>query len=240
MLSLLFYIAFLGFSLAYFVLFSVVFLLTVPVDRRRVVIHGMSRFWAICFFRLAPTWKIEVEGRENIEKGIPYVVVVNHRSMVDIILMYVLPLNFRWVAKKEVYRWPLFGWVLWMHGDITIERGSAPALRKMVKQSSLWLSRGVSVVVFPEGTRSKSDDLGRFKEGAFLIAKNAGAAILPCATYGTGSVFKGWRVNFRNVYRVRILPTVSAEEVRRSDTKTLTSDIYDRISSAYEELKRAK
>ena len=239
-LSVLFYIIFLAFTLVYFVIMCVAFVLTVPFDRDRIVLHRLSRAWALCYFRAVPTWRLVVEGRENVDRKQAYVVVVNHRSMIDIILMYVLPLrNFKWVSKREVYKWPLFGWVLWMHGDVTIERGSASSVRQMMAGGSKWLGRGVSMVVFPEGSRSKTDNLGRCREGAFALAKQAGVPILPVVTLGTGSVLeKGGRLNFRNVYRVRILPPVSAEEVAAADVKELTQKMYDLMSAEHEELKK--
>lgn len=236
-LSALFYIVFLAFTLVYFVIMCVVFVLTVPFDRKRIVLHWFSRAWAMCYFRAVPTWKLVVEGRENVAQGQAYVVAVNHRSMIDIILMYVLPLrNFKWVSKKEVYKWPLFGWVLWMHGDVTIERGSAASARRMMHDGAAWLGRGVSMVIFPEGSRSKTDRLNRFHDGAFKMAKEAGVPLLPVVTTGTGSVFKGWRINFRNVYRVRIMPPVSAEEVARTDTKELTERVYGMMVAEHEKL----
>ena len=237
-LSVLFYIVFLAFTLVYFVVMCVVFVLTVPFDRDRIVLHRFSKVWAMCYFRAVPTWKLEVEGRENIDRNRTYVVVVNHRSMIDIILMYALPLrNFKWVSKREVYKWPLFGWVLWMHGDVTIERGSAASARKMMHDGAMWLDRGVSMIMFPEGTRSKTDSIGKFHDGAFKMAKQAEMPVLPVVTLGTGSVFsKGWRLNFRNVYRVRILPPVSAEEVARTDAKEMMDRVRAIMVAEHEEM----
>lgn len=237
--SVLFYVVFLAFTLVYFAIICVVFIVTVPFDRERIVLHRLSRVWSMCYFRAVPTWKLVVEGRENIAAGETYVVVVNHRSMIDIVLMYVLPLrNFKWVSKREVYRWPLFGWVLWMHGDVVVERGSAASARKMMHDGAAWLGRGVSMIVFPEGSRSKTDSLGRFRDGAFVMAKRAGVAVLPVVTTGTGSALNGWRLNFRNVYRVRILSPVSAEEVARTDAKELTEKVRGIMEAEYEVLKK--
>lgn len=239
-LSFLFYIVFFSFTLVFFAVFSVVFIFTVPFDRKRTVMHRMSRFWSRCYFAFVPTWKVELEGVQNIDPAETYVVIVNHRSMIDIIMMYVLPLEFKWVAKKEVYRWPLFGWVMRMHGDIGIERGSSGGVKKMMTDGQKWLSRGVSLIVFPEGSRSETDRINRFKEGAFAMAKHAGAGILPCVTLGTGDAVKGWKLNFRNVYRVRVLEPVSAEEVQRTDVKDLAEKMHDLMEREHEELKRKR
>lgn len=237
MLSILFYILFLAFTLVYFVVFSVVFALTVAFDRRRSVVHWLSRVWTKCYFGIIPSWRVKTSGLENIDRTKSYVVIVNHRSMLDILLMYAVPLNFRWVSKKEVYRWPIFGWVLWMHGDIAIERGTGGAVRKMAREGKMWLDRGVSVMVFPEGSRSKIARVGRFHEGAFMMAKAAGVGVLPCVAEGTGTAIKGWKLNFRNKFAVRVLPPVEADEVARTDTKELTQKMQQLVSVQYDKLK---
>lgn len=237
MLSVLFYILLLAATLVFFVVICVAWLVTISFDRNRVVLHWLSRMWTNVYFGVVPSWRRKVGGKENIKKGEPYVVVVNHKSMLDIPLMYVLPFNFKWVSKREVYKWPLFGWVLWMHGDIAIERGGSKSLRKLVDDGKKNLSRGISVIIFPEGTRSKTGGLGRFHEGAVMLAKQAGVAILPCVSVGTGTAFDGWRFNFRNRFRINILPPVSADKVKAADTKELTAALHEAMSAEYERMK---
>lgn len=238
MLSILFYIFFLTFTLVYFTIFCVVFVVTLPFDRRRHAIHVMSRVWSRVYFGIVPSWRVRVEGLEHIDRSKSYVVVVNHRSMLDILIMYVLPLDFKWVSKKEVYKWPLFGWVLWMHGDIAIERGASSSVKKMMREGGEWLSRGVSVIVFPEGSRGKADGVGRFREGAFALAQSAGAGILPCAVRGTGTAFRGWRVHFRNKFSVKILPAISPEQVRDADLKEMAARVGQQVGDAYAGMRR--
>lgn len=239
--SLLFYIVLLAFTLFYFLIMCVVFVFAAPFDKHRLLLHKLSRYWAMCYFKSVPTWKLEVRGKENIDKNQTYVVVVNHRSMIDIILMYVIPLrNFKWVSKREVYKWPVFGWVLWLHGDVTVERGSAASARKMMRDGENWLRRGVSMMIFPEGSRSKTDNIGRFHDGAFRMAQAAGAPILPVVTTGTGSVFKGWKINFRNVYRLQMLPPIGAGEIAETDPKELALRVHDLMVAEHEKLKNEK
>ncbi len=197
-------------TLILFVAICVAWALTAWWDVRRVAVHRLSRLWALGYFRLVPGWKLVVEGR--VDRNKTYVVAANHRSMFDIVLMYVLPLrNFKWVSKREVYRWPLFGWVLWMHGDIAIERGSAAGVRRMMREGGQWLRRGVSVAVFPEGTRTKGEGLGKFREGAFVLAREAGAEVLPVVTTGTDTAMKGGRLNPHNVFTVKVLPPMEPD-----------------------------
>jgi 1-acyl-sn-glycerol-3-phosphate acyltransferase len=209
-------------TLVFFVAMCVVWVLTVWWDGSRVVIHRLSRVWALGYFRLVPGWKLTVEG--SVDRRGTYVVVANHRSMLDIVIMYALPLgNFKWVSKREVYRWPLFGWVLWMHGDVTIERGSAAGARRMLYEGAAWLRRGVSMVIFPEGTRSNGEGLGRFREGAFMLAREAGAEVLPVVLRGTDTALKKGGLNMRNKFEVRILPPMEPdmEKVREKMEKEI-------------------
>ena len=126
--------------------------------------------------------------------------------MLDIPLMYVLPTTFKWVSKKEVQKMPVFGWVLWMHGDIPVERGSRGSAKQMLERCRQRLSRGTSVIVFPEGTRTKTGEIGRFKDGAFLVAKHAGVGIQPVVIDGTWSLNDGWRLNSRRSGKGVTLP----------------------------------
>lgn len=240
MLSVLYYILLLSITLLFFLVMCVAWVLTVAVDRKRVVLHWLSRMWTNVYFGTVPSWRRRVSGKENIKKGEAYVVVVNHCSMLDIPLMYVLPFNFKWVSKREVYKWPLFGLVLWMHGDIAIERGSSKSLRTLVAGGTKNLSQGISVIVFPEGTRSRTGQIGRFHEGAFMLARQAGVGILPCVSVGTGSAFDGWKFNFKNRFRVNILPPLSAEEVASTGAKELTVKVHDMMCAEQEKMKNEK
>ena len=113
LVSIFYYIILLVWSLVYFVFMLVVFALTVLFDRERTMLHIASRFWARSIFFLNPLWRLCVTGKDNIDPSKAYVITVNHQSMLDIPLMYALPcLNFKWVSKQGVYKWPLFGVVL--------------------------------------------------------------------------------------------------------------------------------
>ena len=172
------------FTIVIFVVFGCVWLLTVLFDRNRAVCHHVSRFWSKMIYRLCPWWRVEVSGQEHIVPGRPYVVVSNHQAMLDIPLLYVLPFNFKWVSKREVYKIPIFGWVLWMHGDVAIERGGTASTKAMFEKCEAYLDRGVSVVMFPEGTRTPDGQIGRFHKGAFTLAKALGVDILPICIHG--------------------------------------------------------
>lgn len=240
MASVLYYFVLVLFTVTYFIPFAVLFFLTVPFDRERALLHRASRLWALTIFRLCPAWIIRVEGREKIDRSRPWVVVTNHQSMLDIPLMYVLPLNFKWVSKKEVQRMPIFGWVLRMHGDIPVERGSRRSAKRMMERTAERLERGTSVIVFPEGTRTRTGEIGRFKDGAFYVAKNAGTGILPVVLDGNWDLIDGWRLRMPHTFRVRVLDPVEPERVAAGEVRALAAQTEAAMKEALRALRQEK
>ena len=217
----------------------VAFVLTVPFDKQRKVVHELSRALVYMFVMVPPMWKRRVEGLEHIEKDKPYVIVINHQSMVDIMMLYLVPMTFRWVSKREVYRIPFIGRFLLLHGDITIDRKQgSKAMRKVMEKGQMWLGRGVSVSMFPEGTRSKDGEIHRFKAGAFALAKEAGVGILPVVMDGSSTMFRpSMMVNWRNEFVIRVLPPVTAEEVAQTDQSELMEQVRERMVDALAEIR---
>ena len=218
----------------------VAFVLTVPFDKQRKVVHELSRALVYMFVMVPPMWKRRVEGLEHIEKDKPYVIVINHQSMVDIMMLYLVPMIFRWVSKREAYRIPFIGRFLLLHGDITIDRKQgSKAMRKVMEKGQMWLGRGVSVSMFPEGTRSKDGEIHRFKAGAFALAKEAGVGILPVVMDGSTTMFKpSMMVNWRNEFVIRVLPPVTADEVAQTDQSELMEQVRERMVDALAEIRK--
>lgn len=240
MLSLVFYIYTIVICTVMLVVSAVALLVTFPFDKRRKVVHELSRLLVNMFYVVPPFWKRRVEGLENVDRSKPYVIVLNHRSMTDIMALYFVPLQFRWVSKREVFRIPFFGQFLVLHGDIAIERGNgAEAMRKVIASGCRWLKRGVSVSIFPEGTRSKDGEIHRFKAGAFALAKEAGVEILPVVMEGTNSMVRDNRMfRWRNTIKIKILPPVSAAYVAATDQKVLADEVHMRMVEALNDLRR--
>ena len=218
----------------------VAFVLTYPFDKQRKVVHELSRALVYMFVMVPPFWKRRVEGLEHIEKGKPYVIVINHQSMADIMMLYLVPMIFRWVSKREVYRIPFIGRFLMLHGDIAIDRKQgSKAMRKVMEQGEMWLGRGVSVAMFPEGTRSKDGEIHRFKAGAFALAKDAGVAILPVIMDGSASMMKPSKmINWRNEFVIRVLPPVTAERVAATEQNELMEQVRETMVETLAEMRR--
>lgn len=166
--------------------------------------------------------------------------VLNHNSMADIITIYNLPLVFKWVSKKEVYRIPIVGRLLYAHGDIVINRASAKEAMQLVhERGKEWLAKGASVAIFPEGTRSKDGEIHNFKAGAFLLAKDASAPILPIVLNNTNKMMrKGWLMNWRNHITIKILPPISAEEVAERSVKEVMANVHSSMTEALAEIRK--
>lgn len=238
MLSVLYYLFTLLQVSFWFVISVIVLILTYPFDKSRRWVHECSRCICIILYGVPPLMRRTIDGVENIEKGKPYVMVMNHNSGFDIFAAYKIPLNFRWVSKREVFRVPFMGWLLPIHGDIPIERGNASAaMAKVIRDGKLWLSRGASIAIFPEGTRSKTGEMGRFKAGAFNLAAEAGVDILPIVMTGTNEMIKGWKINWRNRVAIRVMPAIKADVVAATDTKELMLQVRE---SMVEELAKLR
>jgi 1-acyl-sn-glycerol-3-phosphate acyltransferase len=158
--------------------------LTFPFDRNRVVPGRFLRLIGVGISRCFPPWHLRVEGSWP-EGRRAYVVVANHQSILDILMLSRLPREMKWVAKEELFRIPWVGWMLRLSGDIPIRRGDAESGGEALARAKEYLGRGMSVMIFPEGTRSAKGTLLPFKSGAFRLALETQLPILPIAVHGT-------------------------------------------------------
>lgn len=205
-------------------------LVTLPFDR--------GRYWAGFFFRkiavvtatLNPLWRFRVSGTIPADPRRPYVVVSNHESFVDILLISHLPWEMKWLSKVEILRIPVLGWDMWLAGDVPVERGTRKSALKAMRRCQEVLAHRVSVMMFPEGTRSVSEEMLPFKEGAFRLAIDSGVPILPLVVKGTRSALPkhGWRFG-RSDAEVRVLPPVETAGLTTKDVAALTEQVRNLI-----------
>ena len=218
-------------------------LVTFPFDRNRAVAGRLLRLCGAFVSRSFPFWRIRIEGRWP-EGRQAYVVVANHQSFLDIFLLSNLPHEMKWVAKKSLFRVPWIGWAFSMVGDIAVERGDTSSAVEVMGKAKDYLTHGMHVMLFPEGTRSRDGKMLPFKAGAFKLAVDAGVPVLPIAVSGTAQGMpKGtpWVRPSRLV--VRILEPVSTavvaaatgrEQVRQ--LAALRDDVRARIERALEDV----
>jgi 1-acyl-sn-glycerol-3-phosphate acyltransferase len=207
-----------------------------PFDRVNYFGGRLFRLAGTMPARLAPWWRFEVRGARPENPRLPYVVVCNHESFADILLLSHLPWEMKWLSKIELMRIPVVGWDMWAARDIGVKRGRAASAREAMAVCRERLEQKVSVMIFPEGTRSPTRDLLPFKDGAFRLAIEAGVPILPLALSGTHDAIArhDWRINPAYAV-VEILEPEPTEGV--TDIKALKERVQERIRIARDRLR---
>jgi 1-acyl-sn-glycerol-3-phosphate acyltransferase len=182
----------------------IIWLLVLPFDRDRLIIHWILMYQSFILVRLLPIWKIRIEGREKAVQGTTYVIISNHQSLLDILLINCLRLRFKWISKIENNKLPFLGWYLRMAGYITINRGNEESKTEMLEKSMGCLKRNISIMLFPEGTRSLDRKIGLFKRGAFQLAIQANVPILPILIDGTGGILPKHGLIFNSGHHITV------------------------------------
>lgn len=191
-------------SVPFFAGAIVVFLLTLPFDRRRVILHLYSCFWASFCLHVNPMWRTKIEHRERLPWKGPAVLVANHASLIDILVLFDLYRPFKWVSKAAVFNAPFLGWNMRLNDYVPIVRGKKESVVQMMEHCKKHLRRGMPVLLFPEGTRTPDGQLLPFKDGAFQLAKQLGCPLIPIAVRGTGSVLPKHGLVLREPMRARV------------------------------------
>jgi 1-acyl-sn-glycerol-3-phosphate acyltransferase len=160
-------------------------------------VHAVACFWARTCLRVAGV-RVSVSGVEAIPRDRPFIGMANHASAFDILALFAgLPVQFRWMAKEELFQIPLFGLVMRRSGYIPVDRSDRKKSLLSMAEAVRRIASGVSVMVFPEGTRSPDGTLLPFKKGGFILALQAQVPILPVTLVGTNGIMSkdGWRIN---------------------------------------------
>ncbi|MDX9709749.1 MAG: lysophospholipid acyltransferase family protein [Trichloromonas sp.] len=199
-------------------------------------LHNYARLWARVGLRLAGV-RLKVSGREHLRAGEPVIYMSNHASNFDILALFAgLPGQFRWLAKEELFRIPLFGLAMRRAGYIPLDRSDRRKALHSMTEAAKRIRGGASVVIFPEGTRSADGILQPFKKGGFLIALKAGVPVQPVAISGSFAVMpKSSRRIHGGLIEVRILPAIATAELAAADTEKLLATVQGRIESAVED-----
>jgi 1-acyl-sn-glycerol-3-phosphate acyltransferase len=194
-------------------------------------VYGISRFWTWVILKVGGV-TVRAQGLNRIDPKRQYVFMVNHQSNIDIpVLMHSLPaFQLRWLAKKELLRVPLFGSALWAGKHIIVNRSDRLNALDSFKKAKQRMKGGISLVVFPEGTRSSDEKLLPFKRGGFLLAIKTQTSIVPVAINGSGRVLpKGdWRIR-RGTIDVTIGEPLSVENYPPATLRALSAQVQELI-----------
>lgn len=209
----------------------VIKILPFPIANREKLVHAQCFWWSDTLIALNPFWKLKVEGLENIDHSKTYVIVANHQSLADIIIIYQTHMYFKWVAKKELLKLPFIGGLLWVNDHVLLSREDLSSIKEVYRQAADQLKKGVSMLFFPEGTRSGSDEMGEFKNGAFKLAIKEGKSVLPVYIGGTREAIPkgGWIFKTKVFGRLVILPSIDTSGLKIADFKVLRDSVRGKL-----------
>lgn len=221
-------------------LVALVWLVTLPFDKGRYAAGYLFRRLTVAHQVLNPLWTFRTTGTNITDPRRPYVVVANHQSFVDILLISHLPWEMKWLSKATFFKFPLVGWMMRMAGDIRLVRGERDSVVAAMATCRARLESKVSVMIFPEGTRSKDGELKAFKDGAFRLAIENHVPILPLAVNGAyTALIKGdWRFGVSDA-EVRVLEPISTDGLTIDDLPTLRERAHHVIAAAVAEMRAA-
>jgi 1-acyl-sn-glycerol-3-phosphate acyltransferase len=210
-----------------------------PFDKEGIMVHWWLTIQGIVITRVNMLWSIRIEGRNKAKPCETYVIISNHQSMLDILLITSLRYRLRWVSKIEIFRVPLLGWSMKMACYIPIDRGNSESKAIMMGKSLTSLQKGISVMLFPEGTRSIDGVMRDFKKGAFQMAIETKRPILPVVLDGTGKVLprKGFIFSGSHPLRVRVLDPISPENFGTTDPVVLAEKLKNIIESDLQKMR---
>jgi len=220
----------------------IIWLIIIPFDRDRTVVHWLLVYQALVLSYIVPIWKIKIEGRKKAISGATYVIISNHQSILDILLLNCLRYRYKWISKIENIKVPVLGWYLRMADYITVERGNSESKEKMMEEAYNSLKKGISIMIFPEGTRSVDREIGNFKRGAFQLAISAKVPILPVLIEGTGGILPKHGLIFGGYHpiTIRVFDPVLPESFGTDNCDLLALKLREMMVQDLAELRKSR
>jgi 1-acyl-sn-glycerol-3-phosphate acyltransferase len=218
---------------ATFISSLVIKMIPFPIPNRERLIHAQCFWWSDALIALNPYWKVKVEGLENIDPLKTYVIVANHQSLADIIIIYQTHMYFKWVAKKALLKLPFIGGLLWINDHVLLSRDEHGSIKEVYRKAAERLKSGTSMLFFPEGTRSGTYDMGEFKNGAFKLAIKEAKPVLPIFLGGMREAIPkgGWVFSAKVSGRLVVLPPIDVSGLKTADFASLRDLTRDRLKS---------
>lgn len=206
----------------------------VLVDPNRAISDWYFRRIARVLMGVNPFWKVHVEGKQRLARGGPFVLVVNHQSFADLIAMCFLDHPTKYLGKQSAFKVPVFGWALRIAGEVPVVRGDRQSGAEALDRLGDWLDRGVSVALFPEGTRSDDGSLGKFKLGAFNLAIQSGRPVVPVVIAGARALLPKHSLVFQKHadIHLRVLEPEPTDGLSTSDAPALAERVRERMRVA--------
>lgn len=199
-----------------------------PFDKSQKVTNAIMLFFGGLIIKAWPGWKIKTVGNFKPATKEAKILISNHQSFLDMPLHSNLPYNFKWVSKAELFKVPVMGWFMKLTKQLSINRGKSSAT-DLLKQANPMLKAGVSILIYPEGTRTRNNELQSFKKGAFILAKSAGVKIQPLLLDGTFYLNEPgeWRFKDDGEIQMHMLDEIDPKDYETTDEMVkATEEIY--------------
>ena len=205
-------------------------------DRQRTLAHRMLRLGYTRIVEWHPRYRLTLTGLDNLPPG-PAVLCPNHQSHSDVVYLFALPVGFKWIVKKELFRVPLFGVSMRVAGYPMIDRGDPESALRVLDQVTAVLKAGVSVLSFPEGTRSVTGELGRFQSGAARMAVLSQVPLVPIGVAGTDTLLPRNSAMFSDQRRlaIHVGRSIATTGVSMKDVRRLTRELREAVAAARQE-----
>ncbi len=199
--------------------------------------HGCARLWSWLILKSSGI-RVRVEGLENINPRGTAIFCANHQSAMDIPILFVnLPVQFRFLAKRPLFKLPFLGWHLRRSGHIPVDRDQPRKALKSLDQAAQRIREGCPVVLFPEGSRSRDGQIGPFKAGTFYLAIQAGVPVVPITLNGTRYVHKPDTYHVRSGQTEMIVhQPIPTSNLTLEDVEALSEHVRERILSRFKSL----
>jgi len=218
---------------------TIIWLFSLPFDRNKIIMHNYLTLVGRLIIGVNAFWSVQIEGKENLNPDKISVLISNHQSFLDIPFIQCIRFHFRWVSKQEIFKIPFIGILMHMARYISLRRGDRKSIMRMIKQGTNALNTGNSLMMFPEGTRSKSGKIQPFKNGAFELAKKTNSSIIPLLVYGTKEcVHSHGIIPLLTTQKViiKILPPMSAKIVKQKTLNEVKNEIYTKMQYHFDNI----
>ena len=217
-----------------FVIMLPVTAVTLYVDPRRTCQHALCFWWSDAVLGLNPYWNVQLHGLDHIDQSQTYIIVANHQSIADIAMLFQTRMQFKYIAKNSLFRIPFLGWCMTLAKHVRLRRNRLSSIRKAYQEASDWIDQEMSVMFFPEGTRSASGEMRTFHKGAFRMALQKNVPVLPVAIQGTGKAMpKGTSLfNPGGTISLTVLPALDPDTFTTQGAEAMRNAARDRIYNA--------
>ena len=180
-----------------------------------------------------PAWSVKIKNRNKLDMKKSYVLVSNHQSQLDILVIFRLFFPFRWISKASVFKLPFIGWNMLLNGHVKLKRGDKQSIKQMMACCEQLLAQNVSIMMFPEGTRSKTGIVKPFKPGAFILAKKMKKSIIPLVINNSKNALPKYSLTSqgRHSIELNVLDEIPYSEFANMKTEDIAQMVHAIIAS---------